>query len=427
MTEHRPTVDFDVFGAVTRRESDESWHEPRERCPVGWTEHNGGHWVISGYAEVAAAFRDWEHFSSARTDPEISSIVLGNSRLPLLTPEEIDPPEWYPVRRILSELLAPRRAERLRARARHWTAHCIDQFIEAGECEFTHDLSVPVPGAVTLEWLGFPEADWPVIWGAFHDIAAYSGGTPEHRDAQKAFGIVMTRIREEIAAREREPRDDAMTAISYHEIDGQRISRETAESIVFMTVGGGVDTTTALIGAALLHLSQFPDDRRRLIDEPELVATATEEFLRFYPPARTHARTVKEDVDFAGCAMRTGDRVLLSEFSSGRDEHAFTDADRFVIDRSPNRHLSFGVGIHRCVGSHLARIEFSEVLTAVLTRLPDYEIDEDAVVEYPNWATIGGWANLPATFTRGPRVGLPPHRAGGRSAEIRRGRSGRGS
>ena len=159
-----------------------------------------------------------------------------------------------------------------------------------------------------------------------------------------------------------------MSAIVHHEIDGERIPRETAESIVFMTIGGGVDTTTALIGAALLHLSQVPDDKRRLIEEPELLVTATEEFLRFYPPARSHARTVTEDFEFAGCPMRAGDRVLLGEISAGRDGQAFPDADEFVIDRNPNRHVSFGVGLHRCVGSHLARIEFAEVITAVLGR-----------------------------------------------------------
>ena len=110
----------------------------------------------------------------------------------------------------------------------------------------------------------------------------------------------MVRIREEVALREHSPRDDAMSAITHHEIDGERIPRETAESIVFMTVGGGVDTTTSLIGAALLHLSQVPADKQRLLDEPELLSTATEEFLRFYPPARTHARTVTEDVEFDG-------------------------------------------------------------------------------------------------------------------------------
>jgi cytochrome P450 len=401
----QPTVDFDLFAAVTRAQSDESWRDARAHCPVGWTDRNGGYWVVSGYDEVAAAFRDWEHFSSARTDPEISSIVLGDSHLPLLTPEEIDPPDWYPVRRILSELLAPRAAERLRPRARHWTTHFVDQFIEVGTVEFTHDLTVPVPGAVTLEWLGFPEEDWRPISEAFHNVAAYSRGTPEHRAAQAEFGNVMARIREEVELRDTSPCDDAISAISHHEIDGERIDRATAESIVFMTVGGGVDTTTALIGAALLHLSQFPDDRKRLIAEPDLLVTATEEFLRYYPPARTHARTVTEDVEFAGCPMRKGDRVLLSEFSSGRDEHAFVSADEFVIDRNPNRHLSFGVGLHRCVGSHLARIEFAEVITSILTRLPDFEIDEDAVAEYPNWASVGGWATLPATFTPGTRLG----------------------
>jgi cytochrome P450 len=407
-----PTVDFDLFAPVTRIESDESWRAARAECPVGWTEHHGGYWVISGYDEVAAAFRDWEHFSSARTDPEVSSIVLGDSRLPLLTPEEIDPPDWYPVRRILSELLAPRAAERLRPRVRYWTTHFVDQFIEAGEVEFTHELSVPVPGAVTLEWLGFPESDWRTISEAFHDVAANSRGTPEHRAAQMAFGGVMERIREEVGLRYDNPRDDAMTAIAHHDLDGERIPRETAESIVFMTVGGGVDTTTALIGAALLHLSQFPDDRRRLVDDPAVLVMATEEFLRVYPPARTHARTVTEDLEFAGCPMRKGDRVLLSEISSGRDEQAFPDADEFVIDRNPNRHLSFGVGLHRCVGSHLARIEFAEVITAILTRLPDFEIDPSTVVEYPNWASIGGWAKLPATFSPGNRIGNPGKRIG---------------
>ena len=157
-----------------------------------------------------------------------------------------------------------------------------------------------MPAAVTLDWLGFPPSDWQAISAAFHDTAAYSKGSPEFAQASAAFPPVLERIREELDDRRREPRDDAMTAIAYHEIEGVQIPKEVAESIVFMTVGGGVDTTTSLIGAALLHLCQFPDDRRRLREEPDLLATATEEFLRFYPPARTHARTVVADVEFAG-------------------------------------------------------------------------------------------------------------------------------
>ena len=124
--------------------------------PGRWTEHHGGYWVLSGYDEVAAAFRDWEHFSSARTDPEISSIVLGDSRLPLLTPEEIDPPDWYPLRRILSELLAPRAAERLRPAPATGPRTSSTRSSRRGRMRVHPRLSVPVPGAVTLEWLGFP-------------------------------------------------------------------------------------------------------------------------------------------------------------------------------------------------------------------------------------------------------------------------------
>ena len=130
-----------------------------------------------------------------------------------------------------------------------------------------------------------------------------------------------------------------------------------------------------------------------------MLPLATEEFLRFYPPARAHKRIVAVDTEFGGVTMKAGDEVLLSEVAAGRDESEFPDADTFVIDRNPNRHVSFGVGIHRCPGSHLARITFSEMISGVLERMPDYHIDPDAVVDYPDWAMVGGWQRMPATFT----------------------------
>jgi cytochrome P450 len=165
-----------------------------------------------------------------------------------------------------------------------------------------------------------------------------------------------------------------------------------------LTIGGGVDTTTALTSAALVHLGRNLDDRARLSADPGLLDTATEEFLRLYPPARTHARTLARDTDFGGCAMRAGDRALLSEISANRDQAAFPDAERFLIDRFPNRHVSFGVGIHRCPGSHLARLEFKTMVRRVMDRLPDFVLDEDAVSEYPNWSMLGGWAAIPVSF-----------------------------
>jgi len=126
--------------------------------------------------------------------------------------------------------------------------------------------------------------------------------------------------------------------------------------------------------------------------------------LRYYPRARTHAPTVAVDTVFEGVEMKQGERVLLSKAATGRDDTAFERADQFVIDRDPNRHLAFGVGIHRCPGSHLARVEFTEMVTTVLGRIPDCRIDPAGVEEYPTWSMVGGWRRLPATFTPGPQV-----------------------
>lgn len=354
-------VDFDVLAPTTMKANNAAWAAVRTRCPVAWTPHNGGHWVVAGYEQVAEAFRHWEQFSSARTDPRVSSITIGNSQIPPLVPEEMDPPAWRPVRRVLAAQLSPAASEHLRPRARYWTARCLDAVIESGRCELVTEFAFPVPAAVTLEWLGFPRSDWKRMSQAFHDPAAYPHGSPEYAQAGQALLEVMGRVKEEVAQRAVRPRDDGLTAI--------------------------------------LHVHRHPEDRARLLDDRALLESATEEFLRLYPPARTHARTATADIEFSGCPIRAGDRVLLSEAAAARDPDVFDDPDHFVIDRFPNRHLSFGAGIHRCPGSHLARIVFAEMMNGVLDRIPDFRILDDEIVEYPNWAVIGGWARLPAVFT----------------------------
>jgi cytochrome P450 len=403
-TQARPRVEFDHFAQESLQASTDAWRTVREQCPVAWTDANGGHWVLSGYAEVSAAFRDWETFSSARTDPRYSSVTLGDSRIPLLVPEELDPPEWFPRRRVLSELLSPTAVQRLQPRIAYWVTHSIDAVIEAGSCELVHDVICPVPAAVTLEMLGFPREDWGRLSGTFHAVASVRHGTPEFEQAVEDMAWVSGRVHEELEDRRRSPRGDGLSFIVTHEIEGGPIDDRDAEGLAFMAIAGGVDTTTALTASALVHLSRFPEHRQLLIDRPDLIDSATEEFLRLYPPARTHARTVVRDVEVGGARMCGGDRVLLSEAAACRDPQAFDGPDEFVADRFPNRHIAFGVGMHRCPGSHLARAEFKETLRQLLVRMPDLVVDLDGVVEYPNWAVIGGWAKIPATFTPGSRV-----------------------
>lgn len=401
--EHIPEVDLDLLAPTTRQASDAAWAAARRAGPVVRSTGLARHVLVTRYEEVCAAFRDWEHFSSARTDPTRSSISVTQGQVPLLVPEELDPPEWFPMRRVLAELLTPGDAEARRARVRHWCDHYLDQVVESGSCDLVSDLVVPVPAAVTLEMLGFPEDEWLPTARAFHEVSAYPVGDPIRDAAIARFADVMDAIRRELAIRRRDGGDDAMAAMVDARVDGQPIDDASLERLVFMVIAGGVDTTTAVSAAAFVHLGRDHALRARLRDDPALLSTAVEEFLRMYPPARTHARTVTGDVELGGCPLRAGDRVVLSELSANYDEQAFPDPTTFQPERFPNRHVSFGMGIHRCPGSHLARIMFTEMLAAVLRRMPEYALDEAGVVEYPSWTMVGGWAHIPATFAGGGR------------------------
>src|SRR5262249_11994701 len=158
---------------------------------------------------------------------------------------------------------------------------------------------------------------------------------------------------------------------------------------------GGVDTTTSLMANALLYLHQDRDARQRLLQEPQLRALACEEFLRWVAPVQTQARTATKDVELGGCRIRSGDRILVSWASANRDERMFERPDEVILDRQPNRHLAFAVGIHRCIGSNLARSQFLAVLDAVLARLPDYEVVEDQVERYQTIGMINGIVRMP--------------------------------
>ncbi len=400
----QPLIDFDHYRQRSLAESDRAWRDVRQECPVAWTEANGGHWVISGYQEVATAFKDWETFSSARVDPDVSSLSVGNLKIPPLYPEELDPPEWHPLRRILSELLSPGAVQRLQPRIAHWVTHAIDQVIESGQCDMTDDIACPIPAAVSLELLGFPQSDWARMSNAFHGTGSFDRTTPEFAQALADVAWVGTRVQEELLERLGHPREDAMSFIVSHDVDGHQIALSDAEAVVLLVVGGGVDTTTSLTSSALLYLGRHSDLRPRFLDDPTILDSGTEEFLRMYPPARTHARIAARDTELGGCHIAAGDRVLLSEVSACHDESAFPDAEQFIVDRFPNRHVAFGLGIHRCPGSHLARAQFKEIVRQVLLRMPDYRVDQAQVVEYPNWSGIGGWARIPATFSPGRRV-----------------------
>ena len=321
-----------------------------------------------------------------------------------MIPLEVDPPLWLPYRRLFASLLSPSSVGALEPRIKHWVTRYLDDVIESGSCDIVEALTSAVPGSVALEWLGFPQEDWLRMSAAVHNMSEVGPDSPDIQSYMDELDWAFRRIEEEVTARRELPGDDVISLMANFTIDGDLVPFDFAAGMVNLAYVGGVDTTTAATTAAIVHMHYHPDDRRRLIAQPELLESATEEFLRMYPPTRNQGRTVVEDIDLGGCRLQKDDRIILSIASANYDESAFPDATEFVIDRFPNRHVAFGMGLHRCPGSHLARAEMKEMLTQILDRMPDYRIVEDGLREYPYWQSMGGWSTVPITFTPGPRL-----------------------
>jgi cytochrome P450 len=168
-------------------------------------------------------------------------------------------------------------------------------------------------------------------------------------------------------------------------------------------INGGVDTTTALLANSVEYLDRNRDLRDELVADPSKVELAAEEFLRYFTPVQAFARTVAQDCEFKGQQLQRGDRVLVHFGAANRDEHEFERPEEFIPDRSPNRHMSFGLGKHRCIGSTFARTEYIVMLQQILARMPDYELDRSGVEQYPSHGIVRGYIKMPATFTPGPR------------------------
>ena len=265
-----------------------------------------------------------------------------------------------------------------------------------------------------MELVGLPPDNWRHYADLFHGTIAHAPRSPEFRAAVANVPAMLAELAGEVADRRAAPRDDllsalvAMTSTSRTGApDGgaRHLTDDELVSVLWNLIGGGLDTTTSLTALALHHLDAHHDQRQRLIDEPELIDLATEEFLRFFSVNETLTRTVTCDADLGGQRLRRGEHVMLSWLSANRDGWVFDRADEVVLDRAVNPHLAFGVGPHRCIGLHMARTMFQVLVRAVLARLPDYAVDRDAARFYAGNPELNGVVQMPATFTPGPRTG----------------------
>ncbi len=369
------------------------WEDLRDRCPVAHTERYGGAWFPATHEGVSKIANDTENFTSraviinnGRPDGEDIPAPIGGA-----PPITSDPPFHQIARRLILPALAPGPINALEPRIR---SLCVDLLACLGDHKIVNggmDYAQHIPPAVISRMLGFPEADEEIFRGFVHMVVNAIDLPVEQRIEE--FQPIIDYFEIQIEDHRANPRDDLTSYLLDVEVLGEKLAIEHVFGTMILILIAGIDTTWSAIGAALWHLAKSPDDLARLVNEPDLMGVAIEEFLRYYAPV-TMARLVNKDMEYLGCPMKEYDWILLGFPAANRDPQVFEDADKFIIDRLENRHLAFGLGIHRCAGSNLARMELRVAIEEFIKRFPRFELaDPDAVTWAPG--QIRGPRNLP--------------------------------
>jgi len=353
----------------------------RQRCPIAHTQRFGGAWLPVRYEDVAAIAYDTERFSSR-------SIILSNFRPPRdiapiggSPPISSDPPFHRDARKLLLPAFTKRAITKQEPATRAFCHSLIDAFAGQDVVDAASDYAQHIPMRVIANMLGFPPEDGPQFREFVEDLLEGINLPPEERISRvsRLFDYLLAQVHDHLDR----PRDDLTGYLLNAEIFGQKLQPDHVVGTMALLLIAGIDTTWSAIGASLWHLARTPADRHRLAAEPALLPTAVEEFLRAYAPV-TMARLVKDDTHFAGVDMKADDWVLLSFPAANRDPAQFDRATEVIIDRQENRHAAFGLGIHRCLGSHLARMELRVALEVWLQRIPDFTLPEPTAV---TWST----------------------------------------
>jgi cytochrome P450 len=351
----------------------------RQRCPIAHTGRFGGAWLPTRYADVAAIAYDTERFSSR-------AIILSNFRPPRelapiggAPPISSDPPFHRDARKLLLPAFTKDAVNRQEPATRAFCHSLIDAFGGQDVVDAARDYAQHIPVRVIADMLGFPPQDGPQFRVFVEDLLEGINLPPDERieRVSRLFDYLLVQVHDHID----NPRDDLTSYLLNVELYGQKLAPDHVVGTMALLLIAGIDTTWSAIGASLWHLAKTPADRERLAAEPALLPTAMEEFLRAYAPV-TMARLVKEDMQWRGVDMKADDWILLSFPAANRDPAQFDRAAEVVIDRRVNRHAAFGLGIHRCVGSHLARMELRAALEAWLERIGDFSLADPSAVTW---------------------------------------------
>ena len=385
-------TDFDHTHPDYAANAPEIWDDLRQKCPVAHTDRFGGAWLPTRHADVAAIAHDTEHFSSEGVIVTIWKPDGNTAPIGYAPPITSDPPFHADARRLLLPAFSPNEMKQWEPATRKACRELLDEIVASGAdvVDAADRYTQHIPVRVIAEMLGVPAEDGDKFRRFIYRLIE----APDEIDeaAIEADDTLDRYLEQVIEDHRANPRDDLVGFLMNAEMGGEPLSDEHIGGTIALLIIAGIDTTWSAIGASLWHLAQVPADRKRLVDDPAILPFAVEEFLRFYAPV-TMARLVSKEVEVGGQRLGERDWVLLPFPAANRDPDVFEDADRFIIDRKRNRHVAFGLGIHRCLGSNLARMELQIALEEWMRRIPDFEL-ADADPSAVRWS--GGQV-------RGPR------------------------
>ena len=377
-------TDFDHVDPEYSKNIYEIWDTLKSSgCPIAHTERYGGTWLPLTYEMVHEIAYDTDRFSSVR--PVVGQFKPSDQPMALpapigpVPPISSDPPFHTDARRLLLPAFSPKQIDPLRKVLEDYCNELIDNMGDKEYLEVSKEFTQNIPVMIICHMLGFPLSDIDKFLEWIH-VVLESVNAPigSRQDQMMALGEY---IQCHIEDRKVNPGDDLITYLLNAEMYGEKLSDRHVHGTVLLALIAGIDTTWSAMGSSLLHLATNPVDRRRLVENPSMIPQAVEEFLRAYAPV-TMARIVTEDTEFHGVQMKKEDWVLLPFPAANRDENEFEDPATVNIDREVNRHSAFGLGIHRCIGSNLARLEINVAVEVFLKRFPDFELNTDEEVRY---------------------------------------------
>jgi len=359
--------------------------------------------VIGGYDAIMATGRFADVMSSL---PEPGQVEAAKARIaPMNLPTFADPPLAFEYRRVVEGFVSPKAANELEPRVRALVSKLVDRFIETGSADIVRDLAQPLTAMLTMWVSGLPEEKWRRYSDCIHRLLWRDG---DMATLSREIAEVQAELRADISRLRADPDTQGVIGASREaKIEGRPIEEWEVEGMLWLLLLGGVDTTQALTGSAMVFLSRNPGHKQQILDDPAIIPDAIEEFLRFNAPVLATPRTVAQDIEVEGVQLKKGERALLCWAAANRDPKVFERPNEVIFDRPENRHLTFSVGPHRCLGSHTARMEIRVMLQEIFRRLPDFRIVEDKLVFAPDVAVIYGYKTVPVTFTPGRRE-LPP-------------------